>query len=484
MSKFSRMFNTLPKRLIAGGLIAAGIALPMAASAAQVVQIQASTGIANITAGDTSYSSSVNASYDQVVKVQVQYINTAPPSSNEVANGVHIKINMPTTAGVTQTITTDTTGSNTNDVTGQVTANTGSSDALLQYEAGTTVAKVTNEDGSISQFVVPDSQSAVTSLNPQGYLIDNGDPCQSASITVLARVMVPGVKIVKQVEEANQTNAWAQSNTASPGDTLKYMITYQNTGNTIENQVIIRDNLPPKMTLVPNTTTLYDVSHPSGLLLPDNDITQGGENIGNFGAGANAYVVFEVQVPPADQLACGTTQFTNVGVAHPQGMNEYDNSAITDVTRTCAQTPVYTCNLLSVTTGDNRTVTVNNFTNTAQNGATFKDVVLDWGDNSTPLTTNNAIGQTHQYANDGTYTITAVAHFDVNGQDVTASGVNCTQTVSFTTPTTPGTVITTTSSTPAQLVNTGPGDVVALFGLTTVVGAVAHRLFSRRFARS
>jgi hypothetical protein len=163
------------------------------------------------------------------------------------------------------------------------------------------------------------------------------------------------------------------------------MITYQNTGNTVENQVVIRDNLPPKMTLVPGTTYLFDVSHPSGYLFPDNNVTQGGENIGNFGAGANAYVTFQVKVPTADQLVCGLTQFTNVGVVHPQGMNEFENSAIVNVTKQCATTP-------STTT--------------------------------TPV------------------------------------------------------------ATPTQLVNTGPGDVIGLFGLTTVVGAVAHRLFSRRFARS
>jgi hypothetical protein len=42
----------------------------------------------------------------------------------------------------------------------------------------------------------------------------------------------------------------------------------------------------------------------------------------------------------------------------------------------------------------------------------------------------------------------------------------------------------TTPIPPATLVNTGPGDVIGLFAVTTVVGAVAHRLYSRRFARS
>lgn len=479
MKLLSRMFNTLPKRLIAGGIIALGIALPVAASAAQTVTIAATTGVANVTAGATSYTSSTNASYDQVVKTEVTYTNTEAAGSNLVANGVHIKINIPTAAGATQTITTTTGGSNTNTVNGSAVVNLAQANGYLQYVPGSAQARITETNGTIVNVVVPDSEIE----SAQGYEINNGNPCQSAAVAVEARVMVPGVKITKQVEESTQSNAWTTQNTANPGDTLKYLITYQNTGNTTQNQVIVRDNLPPKMTLVPNTTTVTDGSHPSGQLLPDNDITQGGENLGNFTAGAIAYVTLEVKVPTADQLACGQTEFRNVGLVQPQGMDQYINTATTDVNKTCSTTPttpVFTCNALSVTQGDSRTVTLGNFQETATNGATFTDAVINWGDNTAPLTTNTVNGQTHQYASDGTYTVTAVAHFSVNGQDQTASSASCTQTVTFTTPATP---TSTTPTTPTQLVNTGPGDVVAIFGLTTVAGAVAHRLFSRRFAR-
>src|SRR5579884_4480439 len=106
MKAFSRLFNRFSKRVVAGALIALGIALPVAVSAAQTVTIAATTGVANVTAGDTTYSSSVNASYDQVVKVEVTYTNTEAPSSNLVADSVTIKINLPTTTGTTQTIMT------------------------------------------------------------------------------------------------------------------------------------------------------------------------------------------------------------------------------------------------------------------------------------------------------------------------------------------------------------------------------------------
>jgi hypothetical protein len=134
--------------------------------------------------------------------------------------------------------------------------------------------------------------------------------------------------------------------------------------------------------------------------------------------------------------------------------------------------PVYTCNQLSVTEPAAKQIQAS-VQYTAQNGATFKNVTYNFGDNSTPLTTTNT-STTYTYANYGSYNVTATVAFNVNGSSQTATSTNCAKTVSFTAPTTP---------TPPTLVNTGPGDVIGLFGLTTVAGTVAHRLFGRRLGR-
>lgn len=137
----------------------------------------------------------------------------------------------------------------------------------------------------------------------------------------------------------------------------------------------------------------------------------------------------------------------------------------------------YTCNAFTVASGDNRTVTVASFNATTNNpNATLSNVVVDWGDNSTDLEAapTAVVGQQHQYDADGTYTITAVAHFTVDGQDQTASGANCTQSVSFTTPGTPPV------TPPTELVNTGAGSTLGIFAAVAVVSAIAHRLFLRR----
>jgi hypothetical protein len=156
-------------------------------------------------------------------------------------------------------------------------------------------------------------------------------------------------------------------------------------------------------------------------------------------------------------------------------MQQYYNIAVTTVNKVCEEkpnTPVYTCDAFDVTLGKDRMVTVSKFNYTAKNGATFKNAVISWGDSSADLTTNTAVGQKHSYAKDGTYTISAVAHFTVDGKDVTASG-NCAKTVTFNTP-----------GVPPELPNTGAGQVIGLFGAVAVVSAFAHRLFvSRRQTR-
>lgn len=145
---------------------------------------------------------------------------------------------------------------------------------------------------------------------------------------------------------------------------------------------------------------------------------------------------------------------------------------------------IYRCDALTITANVNRSVKISTFTTTATNGATFKNAVVDWGDNSTPLTSASPVGQTHQYGQDGTYTITATAHFTVDGQDVTAGGPQCKQQVTFT-PTKPPVVTPpttpTTPAAPTKLVNTGPGSIAGIFAAVTAAGALVHRkILSRR----
>ncbi|MDB5166445.1 MAG: exported protein of unknown function [Candidatus Saccharibacteria bacterium] len=473
--KLSRLFNNLPKRLATAAILALAFTFPVAASAAQAVTIEGSMGVANVTAGDTQYQHNVNASYNQVVKLQVYYHNRENPDSGKIAENVRVKIDIPTTAGKTQTQTATISSDNSNTVTSQTTVNLDRSDAYLQYIPGTAVWRHntgTNDNLNIVNTTVSDA--IVTS--GQGLVLEDEKPCYNfaATVTVMARVMVPGTKVVKQVQKASETGKWATTNTANPGDTLKYMITYENTGNTTAKNVIVRDNLPPNMTYVKGTTVVTNSNNPTGAKDTTDAVTVNGILIGDYAPGAKAYVVIQVKVADAAKLVCGNTRFTNVGIAHPKGTPEYYNTAYTDVNKKCdttPSTPVYTCDAFTLTPGADRKVTAKVTKYTATNGATLKTVTYDFGDGSAPATRNYGTAVDHTYAKAGNYTVTTSLLFSVNGTDKVVKSQTCAKPVSFTT----GTPVA-----PTELPHTGPGDMIALFAGTSLVAAIAHRLFARR----
>jgi len=145
--------------------------------------------------------------------------------------------------------------------------------------------------------------------------------------------------------------------------------------------------------------------------------------------------------------------------------------------------PTYMCTELGLVADKDRTVKVSSFSTKTANGAVFNNAVINWGDNSTPTTTSDVVGQTHQYAKDGTYVVSAVAHFTADGKDVTSGGANCEQQVTFTSTKPPVVTPPTTPVTPAaptSLVNTGPGSTIALFAAATIAGTVIYNLYLKR----
>jgi hypothetical protein len=214
---------------------------------------------------------------------------------------------------------------------------------------------------------------------------------------------------------------------------------------------------PVKLTLVPGTVKIYGTQYPwTGL--PDNSVN------GTFKIGSPV-------MGSGDIWGCWEYRVVVV----------YEVQVQKEVPPATAQ-----CTLLSIFASDNRKVTVSNFTVTQTNAA-LKSVVLDWGDtNKVTLNSADAVkGQTHTYDKDGTFLISAVATFSVEGQpDIVSGGPGtaCAQQVVFS-PTQPPKV-TPPPTTPSTLVNTGPGTVAGLFAATTIAGTAAYRkLLARKLSR-
>lgn len=467
---FSYMFSSLPKKLIASALVAMAILIPVSTISAATVQLEGSIGVANVTAGDTKYSPSVNASYDQVVKFQVYYHNMENPDSGKIANNLKVKITMPTAAGTKQDVRTTISADNaSNTVTGTATVNLNRADAMIEYIPGSAVWRHnTGTNDNVNYVETKISDDIVTS--GQGLVLENAKPCYNfaATVTVLARVKVPGVKVVKEVRVKGE-NTWSQSNTAKPGATLQYRISYQNTGNTNQDNVVIRDALPAGFKLVPNTTVLTTTQGTNNY--NSNNIDNGGIVIGSYAPGGGARVQFDVTTPAESALNCGVNNFRNIGVARPANMNEFFNTADTAITRVCnPTTPQYSCDALTVTASADRKIDAK-VAYTATNGATYKSSSFDFGDSTTPFVTSGTTAS-HTYAADGTYTVRVTPSFMVDGKLVTATSAACAKVVTFE----KGEIVTPPTSTPS----TGPAETIALFVGASIASAIGYRLWMIR----
>jgi len=87
---------------------------------------------------------------------------------------------------------------------------------------------------------------------------------------------------------------------------------------------------------IDGSTIIYNGNNPDGVAAESDNVYQGGIRVGDYAPGAAGYVVFQAQVDPVNVFAqCGTYTLKNVGVVRPEGMNEFYNTAHTDVAIEC-----------------------------------------------------------------------------------------------------------------------------------------------------
>ena len=109
-------------------------------------------------------------------------------------------------------------------------------------------------------------------------------------------------KTVRNVTNGDKT--WSKQVYAKEGDTVEYQIYYKNTSGVSEKNVQILDKLGSNQTYVKGSTKLYNAVNPKGLAITSDEITGKGINIGDYAAGAEAYIRFRVTVKN-NNLGCG-----------------------------------------------------------------------------------------------------------------------------------------------------------------------------------
>ena len=108
--------------------------------------------------------------------------------------------------------------------------------------------------------------------------------------------------------------SWQKEGAAEIGDIIEFQLTYENTDNFTQEDVVIRSVLPDNLEYVAGSTVLYNVNYPNGLVSDTDTVVDNGINIGAYTAGSNAYIRFTAKVVDED-LAWGSNTLVNWGRA-------------------------------------------------------------------------------------------------------------------------------------------------------------------------
>lgn len=146
----------------------------------------------------------------------------------------------------------------------------------------------------------------------------------------------PQMKITKTVSLDGEK--FFKNVTAEVGQKVTYKVEFENTGNTAFTNVTFHDKFPDGMKLVPNTTYMYNNSHPDGELLSDL-IDKNGYNTGRYAPGASATLIYEAEVTDYVEKNgdCGDNRLVNMMYVDHDG-GETSDGATVIVNRECAVT--------------------------------------------------------------------------------------------------------------------------------------------------
>lgn len=417
---------------------------------------------------------------DTEIEAKIYIHNNADARLNDaegqpgVAKNVTVKVELPTGSAQSQEIKAIIDADNAHEENYFDTLSlTGANSGYFELEYVPGSAKLHN-DGVVTAL----SDSIVTtgvSLGDQKGCFDFAQ-----EVTIRLKVKMPRYTIQKSVRLEGQTSKdWKESVDVTRGQKVEWAIQFNNAGRTQLNNVKIVDEIPPFMTVVPGSVKLINASYPAGYVYPDSAIQANGKqvnvDIGSYTPGSNAYVVFKTQINDAEEISCGTHKLVNIAYATPKGYGSINDGAevyvVNDEECETPQEPTYACKNVEITKLGGRKIRVVASAMTSGD-ASVKTYEINYGDGSAVYVSDNATSE-HEYAKDGTYSVTAKVNFTVKGQPVNGiTGASCTKVVSFETP-----------EKPPVLPNTGSGSIVGLFAAVSAASFVAYQVAVRRMSR-
>lgn len=415
---------------------------------------------------------------DAEVEVKLYMHNNADTSLNASGNGVArnvtARVSIPQGLTAAKDITGYISASNANPVTVTDTLSlTGVNGSIFELEPVIGSGKLIANGTQISTVDVAQLVAGGVNLPDQ-----NGCSEFVREITFRVKVKKPGYQVRKSARLAGEgADAWRENVNAKIGDKVEWRIFFQNIGSTTLNDVKIVDDVPPYMTVVPNTVELVNSNNPNGFKYGPEAVQKNGTQINvdieDYAPQGGAYLYFFTTINDDPKL-CGNVGLQNVAYATPSGFGAVNDGAfVTVVTnRTCEEPkePTYTCDAVTIEKLGGRKVKVSvSYTAAPADRVKLKNFEVNFGDGSTVLTTTNAVNE-YTYAKDGTYNVSVKVNLTVDGKTVTVSGDKCAKVVTFGSTPTP----------PTTIPDTGAGSVVGLFASVMAVSMLGFRAYASR----
>ncbi len=266
--------------------------------------------------------------------VRMYVHNNAAQNLNLVAKNTRLSMNVPTTYARSHQLDGFLTADNAspNRIWDSVVLK-GDKDFIVSFVGGS--ARYYNNINANPGFALPDS--IVTSAGAQvGYRSMNGEVpgCFEFSGIATFRVKVTTRKdanfeVTKKVRVAGTTE-WKDSVKARVGDKLEYRVGYDNVGQTVQNNVILRDTPPRGIVYTNGSSTLKNATNPNGngkAIGNDGLVASTGVNIGNYTPKSNAFVYYSATVTKED-LKCGTNRLINTASASTDNGRKNDTAEV------------------------------------------------------------------------------------------------------------------------------------------------------------
>jgi uncharacterized repeat protein (TIGR01451 family)/LPXTG-motif cell wall-anchored protein len=283
--------------------------------------------------GTSTYGDNVNLTPGKVYDVSVYFHNNAAANLNLVANNTTLKMEVPgvVNAGVNAALTGTISSSNANPTSVWDEAygkNATSGQVALRYVSNSATF-VSN--GAINGQTLPDT--LFTTGAKLGYNAQDGNVpgCNQFAgfVNFKFRVDQPNFTVSKMVSTNNGTT-WSKTATAQPGANVMYGLSFQNTGTTQLDNVILRDMLPTGVSYVAGSSFIEN-SVTGGQFKPtiDGITSSTGVNVGSYQPKGNVFYKFSAKLPTEDKLQCGTNNLVNTVRATTSAGFKEDTATVT-----------------------------------------------------------------------------------------------------------------------------------------------------------